>query len=95
MKTCAWCKKHLKVDEHGMGDNLLDIEFSGGYAQFIDPYEQNGVIKLTLCHECAHDLCANNAFINEALQPHSSHSHGPEYREKHPDHWGWDYDENI
>ena len=45
-----------------------------------------------LCHDCAHDMCAREPWLALLLNPHGSHAHKTEWKDAHPDHWGWDYD---
>lgn len=44
-----------------------------------------------ICHECAHQLCADVPWIERLIHAHNSHSHKTSYHEAHPEHWGWDY----
>src|SRR3990167_648088 len=59
-------------------DNALEIEFSGGYSMFVDlVFDQpEGVCRVMICHECAHELCDKIPWINKLLDPHNSHAHG-------------------
>lgn len=88
--NCQNCKKPLQLDMYGFGENLLGIEFLGGYSWFIDPLDKP--FKAYLCHECAHYLCSTNEWIALFLEPHKSHSHTDNYRRSNPNHFGWDYE---
>ena len=46
-----------------------------------------------ICHECAHALCEQVGWIGKLLQPANSHAHRTEWKEAHPNHYGWDYDQ--
>lgn len=100
---CASCAVELVADHTDTDyqyDNVLWIEFHGGYGMFIDPAFDGrfpGPIRtsnphVAICHECAHSLCAQHPWIDSLLKPHGSHSHRSDYHAAHPDHWGWDYD---
>lgn len=47
---------------------------------------------VVLCHECAHALCDTFPAFDRLIGPYNSHSHTSQYHDKHPDHYGWDYD---
>lgn len=96
---CDNCGKDVRryyPDGRSEPDNVLWIEFSGGYGQFIDPightHPDEYPYKLRLCHECSHALCDSMPAFQRILNPHGSHSHTGEYHREHPDHYGWDYD---
>ena len=76
---CYACRTELEeVFPQGHGtsqhDNSLVVSFSGGYGMFIDPFgddEPSAVI----CHDCAHALCEQIAWVRDLLDPENSHSH--------------------
>lgn len=72
-------------------DNALIVELFGGYGLFFDSLT-SGNYTLVFCHDCAHDACDKLPWLNALLKPADSHSHTQEYKESHPDHYGWDYD---
>ena len=45
-----------------------------------------------ICHDCAHALCVAVPWIEKLLNSHGSHGHGEDYKQAHPEHYGWDYD---
>lgn len=91
---CHACDAPMRPDHTNHADdyqldNALWLEFNGGYGMFIDNYDER--VKAVICHECAHDLCDQIPWIGKLLNPYSSHSHKTEWKDAHPDHWGWDY----
>lgn len=50
------------------------------------------VNRVVICHDCAHDLCAKVPWFNKLIDPHRSHAHRTDWKDAHPEHWGWDYD---
>jgi hypothetical protein len=74
---------------HHHHENALEIEFSGGYGMFIDPFPSGGY-KVWLCHECAHASCEALPWLNKLIDPPHAHSHTQEFWGTHPDHVGWD-----
>ena len=100
---CTSCGKQLELKFPDMDprseqyDNALEIQFHGGYGQFIDP--TNEEYRAILCHECAHDLCETVRWIGKLINPFNSHAH--RYWKRLPDgstedvswpedHKGWD-----
>lgn len=45
-----------------------------------------------ICHDCAHELCATIPWVERLLHAHNSHAHRTAWKEAHPEHYGWDYD---
>lgn len=103
--NCLSCGEELlpeiaNSDTDYQFDNALWVGFFGGYGMFVDDIETEfGHTKPTLagaaheaviCHDCAHELCKNNPWINQLLKPTLSHAHKREFWEKHPYHEGWD-----
>jgi len=89
---CDGCGVELRL--YGLDncdDNVLVIEFSGGYGQFVDPTWEADEYTAYLCHECAHSFCESTPWANLIINPSMSHSHGEVYRDAHPEHEGWDY----
>lgn len=100
--NCAACDRELKPEAGSpetdyQFDNALWIGFHGGYSMFVDNFEADEDRKLpgadaeaVLCHDCSHDLCTANPWIEKLLKPLESHAHTREYWAAHPNHKGWD-----
>lgn len=78
-------------------DNALVITFEGGYSMFIDPIEPDqpdpstgllGNYKIVICHDCAHQLCSQNPWLEALIQPLYSHAHA--HGQDWSQHAGWD-----
>lgn len=67
--TCYRCKESIPRDEEFQAsDNGLELDFRGGYGEFIDNLYT--VTRLWLCHECGHAL---GRFLG--LDVHNWHTH--------------------
>jgi len=97
MDKCARCGIAFKpVFEHfteGQYDNVLWIQFDGGYGEFVDIVSEEDMnrYRIAICHDCAHQFCDDNPWIENVIMPHNSHSHTKEYYKANPNHYGWDY----
>lgn len=104
--NCQKCIKELEPEPFNKTtdyqfENALWINFSGGYSMFIEDedFSKNSTspkhfpgstYEVELCHDCAHELCAQNPWINALLRPERSHAHTEEFWRNNPDHEGWD-----
>lgn len=85
-------------DTDSQFDNVLDIQFCGGYSMFIDYFgdQAEEEYHVRLCHDCAHKFVDDNPWLENIIQPYKSHAHTEEYHKDNPNHKGWDYDiENL
>jgi hypothetical protein len=48
--------------------------------------------EVVICHDCAHELCEKMPWIERLLNAHNSHAHRTAWKDAHPEHYGWDYD---
>lgn len=78
-------------------DNALVISLEGGYSMFIDPINPDrpdptvGLLsnyRAVICHDCAHQLCAQVPWLGRLIDPHYSHAHS--VRRDWSQHIGWD-----
>ena len=103
--NCIACNAKLSSDIVDPGtefqfDKALWVGFFGGYGMFVDdidtPYKKSdsklsgAAHEAVLCHECAHELCANNPWIKNLLEPAVSHAHTKAFWANNPNHEGWD-----
>lgn len=98
--TCARCGKDNLYRMSGGQmemDNVLMVQLQGWYGMFIDylSREEEAGYRFALCHECAHEVCEQNPWLNKIIEPFRTHSHTTEYHEANPDHLGWDYDTHF
>lgn len=91
---CFRCNKDMRHSAYygdfssplyGEQQNELTMLFVGGYGSFIDT-AFDGCPTLTICHECAHELCE---FLR--IDPHNWHTHSQvvpaeSHPGQHPDH---------
>lgn len=76
-------------------DNALWVEFSGGYAMFVESpmfLPDGKPLRVVICHDCAHEACEKLPWMEKLIDPHGSHAHNAEYMAANPTHQGWDYD---
>lgn len=96
---CYACSKVIPAqwEESGdyQGDNNLWICFNGGYGMFIESHffmdeefqkAHDREVGVTICHECAHDLCERIPWIDNLINPQHSHSHTNDYVQENPNH---------
>jgi len=82
-------------------DNALVVCLEGGYGMFIDPLApepsdiakgeiERGhcVLKVVICHDCAHKACEQMPWLDRLIEPLKSHAH--RYGRDWADHEGWD-----
>jgi hypothetical protein len=75
---CVDCRGPIPDDEN----NALFLEMQGGYALFVESdqfmsqyFRDNN--PLVLCHDCAHKLCDMLPWLNNIIEPQTSHTHRP------------------
>jgi len=61
-------------------DNGLEVHFVGSYGEFIDTAFEDGSYRVSLCHDCSHDLAD---WLG--IDVHNWHTHKPGSG-MHPDH---------
>jgi hypothetical protein len=83
--NCSRCGKELvQVDEKepvektevtGQYENSLTVVFCGGYGMFFDDLYDREARRAFLCHECAHDICSMEPWIETLVEPDEGHFH--------------------
>lgn len=67
-------------------DLALIVGFDGSWGMFIDPEQEKdcgrqdqigqlGRYSVVICHECAHQMCETLPWVEQLLEPYSSHLH--------------------
>jgi hypothetical protein len=95
-----WLRNSDRRDGYGMYDDFT-ITPEGRLIDNLDwrpTYTEDRVLpgqpdyEAVLCHDCAHGLCEREPWLAKLINPHGSHTHKTEWKDAHPDHFGWDYD---
>lgn len=76
---------------HVETDNVLTVTRTwGSLGSLPAPHVLEPLQRTSVCHDCAHELCDEQAHFDVLLEPARGHAHTTEFWAANPHHEGWD-----